>query len=182
MDERTSERQARFQALLAEHRGIALKAAYTYCRRQADRDDLVQEICAELWRSFPRYDDSRPFSTWMYRVALNVAISEARRASARRLRTVSLDGEEVREVAAPAAAEPDERIEELDRVIARLGPLDRALALLYLGSGATRRSPTSSASPRPTSRRRSTGSSNAFAESWSSRIPARGGESWSSTI
>ncbi len=130
--DRIDERQMRFQALLTAHRGIVLKVAYTYCRREADRDDLVQEICTELWRSFGRYDASRPFSTWMYRVALNVAISQVRRAASRRLPLASLDGEEATRVPAPSALEPDERLADLDRVIARLDPLDRALALLYL--------------------------------------------------
>ena len=132
MDERIDERQARFEALLAEHRGIVLKVAYTYSRPGVERDDLAQDICAELWRSFPRYDTARAFSTWMYRVALNVAISQSRRADARRLPTAPIDGEEAVQVPAPADPEPDERIAELDRVIARLDPLDRALALLYL--------------------------------------------------
>jgi RNA polymerase sigma factor (sigma-70 family) len=65
----------RFAELFEEHRGIVLKVAGTYCRNPADRDDLAQEIAAQLWRALPRYDAERTFSTWMYPIALNVAIS-----------------------------------------------------------------------------------------------------------
>ncbi|MEO8778601.1 MAG: sigma factor, partial [Rhodanobacter sp.] len=67
---KTREQQQRFVALLHEHRGIVFKIAGLYSRSTADRDDLVQEIRTQLWRSFAGYDAARAkFSTWMYRVA-----------------------------------------------------------------------------------------------------------------
>ena len=57
---------------------IVLKVASLYCRDADERRDLAQEITMQLWRAFPSYDEARPFSTWMYRIALNVAISFAR--------------------------------------------------------------------------------------------------------
>jgi RNA polymerase sigma factor (sigma-70 family) len=72
--------QQRFETLLYANRGIVFKVAGLYSRSTADRDDLMQEISAQLWRSFGSYDQARArFSTWMYRIALNVAISQARR-------------------------------------------------------------------------------------------------------
>ena len=56
-----------------------------------DRADLAQEIAAQLWRAFPGYDPQRPFPTWMYRIALNVAISFLRGDARRRRHTVPLD-------------------------------------------------------------------------------------------
>jgi RNA polymerase sigma-70 factor, ECF subfamily len=82
---------ARFEALLARHRGAVLKVASIYCRDAEDRRDLAQEICTQLWQAYPRYDEGRSFSTWMYRVALNVAISH-RRSSMRRDRYFFVDG------------------------------------------------------------------------------------------
>ena len=64
--------------LLEQHRKIVLKVASRYCRDADERRDLAQEITMQLWRAFPSYDEARPFSTWMYRIALNVAISFAR--------------------------------------------------------------------------------------------------------
>ena len=57
-----------FAALLQRHRDIVYKVAATYARGAEDREDLAQEIAAELWRAWPRYDPARSVSTWMYRV------------------------------------------------------------------------------------------------------------------
>jgi RNA polymerase sigma-70 factor (ECF subfamily) len=71
----TPELQAQFQRLLEEHKRILYKVAALYSRTPVDREDVAQEIVVQLWRSFPTYDASHRFSTWMYRVGLNVAIS-----------------------------------------------------------------------------------------------------------
>lgn len=123
----------RFTSLLHEYRRIVFKVAGLYARSREDRDDLAQEISVQLWRAFGSYDESRAkFSTWMYRIALNVAISQARRWSdldrcepleTRHLETVG-GGEPI--------AEPDERLGALYAFIGRLDPLNRALILLYL--------------------------------------------------
>lgn len=82
--------QQEFEARLEAHRGIVFKLANAYCPLGEERDDLVQEICLQLWRSYPGYDRERRFSTWMFRVALNTAISFARTARARDGRGVPL--------------------------------------------------------------------------------------------
>jgi len=127
------EQQDRFQALLERHRDIVFKAAGMYCRHAEDRRDLAQEISIQLWKAFPRYDESRSFSTWMYRIALNVAISYARREGRRERHSVPLD-ESVTEPAdqSAPASETDERVRVLHRFIGRLDELNRALLLLYL--------------------------------------------------
>src|SRR4029079_11555635 len=115
-----------------EHAGILHKVASSYAWNPTDREDLVQEIVGQLWRSFARYDERFKLSTWMYRVALNVGISFSRGESRRRRRTVPVVDEHL-EIAAPVgSATPDEDLELLHRVIAQLGELDRALVLLYL--------------------------------------------------
>ncbi len=128
----TESRREQFQALLERHRGIVFKVANTYCRHAEDRRDVSQEICAQAWKAFPAWDSERPFSTWMYRIALNVAISHAR-GNAERMRLVALDDNEDE----PAhddetAREADEGLRALYHCIAQLDPLNRALLLLYL--------------------------------------------------
>jgi RNA polymerase sigma-70 factor (ECF subfamily) len=124
--------QERFLTLLDEHKKILYKIASSYCRDLEDRRDLEQEIVAQLWRSFGRYDESYRFSTWMYRIALNVAISFYRSEARRSRRTVPA-GESILEVADDrGAAGPDAGLQTLWRLIARLDELDRALILLYL--------------------------------------------------
>ncbi|MFZ2236676.1 MAG: sigma-70 family RNA polymerase sigma factor [Dokdonella sp.] len=125
--------QQRFAALLDEHRKIVFKVANTYCRDADDRADLVQEIAAQLWRAFPGYDPRRSFSTWMYRIALNVAISSLRSQRQRVERFVALD-EDLHDIADDNAVDPvaEQQLRMLHGFIAELAPLDRALLLLYL--------------------------------------------------
>jgi RNA polymerase sigma-70 factor (ECF subfamily) len=127
-----------FTALIDRHRGIIFKVAGTYARG-ADRDDLAQDITAQLWRAWPRYDPSRPFSTWMYRIALNVGISFLRGEGLHRQHAVPLD-DRLHDIADDNAHDParDDGLRLLHGFIATLAPLDRALLLLYLEERGTR--------------------------------------------
>lgn len=129
------EKQRRFECLLHKHRAIVFKVAGLYSRNVHDRDDLVQEISTQLWRSFGRYDETRAkFSTWVYRIALNVAISQARRQRwSQTARFEPLDLHHLETIGGgEAIAEPDERLTALYAFIGQLDPLNRALILLYL--------------------------------------------------
>jgi RNA polymerase sigma-70 factor (ECF subfamily) len=105
------------------------QVARSYSRSDADRADLEAEMVAQLWKAFPRYDAARSFSTWMYRIALNVAISFARR---------QRDAVPLEEAGGALAVEPrtdeerDDRLRRLNTFIATLDPMNRALVLLYL--------------------------------------------------
>src|ERR1700722_5523785 len=79
----TTREQERFLNLVEGHKKILYKVCHSYCRNPGDRDDLAQEIIVQLWRSFRAFDERARFSTWMYRIALNVAISFYRRESVR---------------------------------------------------------------------------------------------------
>ena len=122
-----------FLRLVDQHRGIIRKVAFGYTSSVADQHDLTQEIMLQLWKAYPRYAPDRPFSTWMYRIAFNVAISFLRRNTRPIRQTVALD-EIQHEVAEESAGRPelDERIALLQQAIATLDPLNRALLLLYL--------------------------------------------------
>jgi RNA polymerase sigma factor (sigma-70 family) len=122
-----------FRALLQEHRAILYKVAFGYCRNREDRVDLVQEMAIQLWRSFGRYDGRVRFSTWAYRVAMNVAISHFRREGRRIRDTLPLD-ELAYELAAddPLAEEASDNTRVLRQLIDGLDELNRALVLLYL--------------------------------------------------
>jgi RNA polymerase sigma-70 factor (ECF subfamily) len=124
--------EARFAELLERHRGIVFKVAATYCRNPADREDVAQEIVTQLWRALPKFDATRTFSTWMYRIALNVAISFVRTNTLRERHTVALDEAHEVEDSSDGAAERDERARLLYAFVDRLDALNRALLLLYL--------------------------------------------------
>lgn len=124
-----------FEALLREHRGLVVKIAAAYAHDADDRHDLVQEISLQLWRALPGYDAARArLSTWLYRIALNVAISHRRRDGGRLAgRTVPLDSHHLDTIAGDASSGvPDERLVTLHGFIAELDPMHRALVLLYL--------------------------------------------------
>jgi RNA polymerase sigma factor (sigma-70 family) len=115
---------------LEAHRRILSKIARAYGRTPADRDDLVQEMIVQLWRSFPKFDSRSRFSTWMYKVALNVAISYLR-GELVRSRFVISDEAQLLNAVEPAIDEPRE-IGLIYEFVDGLSPLDRALVLLFL--------------------------------------------------
>lgn len=118
-------------ALLHEHRGILHKVANIYCPRAEDRHDLIQEISLHVWRSFPRFDGRCKFSTWMYRIALNVAISFHREAHAHR-NLLWGDDHLLDLPAADETGSANEDLRALHRFIEGLDALNKALILLYL--------------------------------------------------
>lgn len=123
-----------FGTLLQRHSGIVFKIANSYARGIDDRADLAQDIAAQLWRSYAQYDPARSFSTWMYRIALNVAISHLRHQELRRRHDALPLDDSLHEMADGNAADPEneQRLRLLQGFIARQPALDRALLLLYL--------------------------------------------------
>lgn len=118
-----------FVELIRQHQGIIFKVSRMYCNERICRDDLFQDILLQLWRSFPSYDRKRKFSSWMYSVALNTAISQLRKDSRRKI-------ESIQEV--PLAItdcddnEAYERTKFLYEAINRLSKAEKSIMLLYL--------------------------------------------------
>jgi RNA polymerase sigma-70 factor (ECF subfamily) len=127
---RDARTEADFVARIEQHAGIVRKVAMTYSRTPADRRDLEQEIVAQLWKAWPGYDGDRPFATWMYRVALNVAISLARSQRWQAAETASPGDDDI--AALDDTAEREHGVRELMAFIGGLDELNRALILLYL--------------------------------------------------
>lgn len=124
--------EADFEARLRLHAGIVRKVAGSYAWNPHDRDDLMQDIVAALWQAWPRYDPSRPFATWMYRVALNVAISQVRGETRRRRHHVAYDADVHHAEAPNRDFADDEQLILLQRAMQSLDPLNRALLMLHL--------------------------------------------------
>jgi RNA polymerase sigma factor (sigma-70 family) len=116
--------------LVQRHARLIHKIAYAYCRDGTDREDVFQEVALQLWRSRHRYDSRYRETTWVYRIAFNVAISFYRRERRHRERRLPYEAHAITLVA--ANAEPSEEIQALLRCIDELGSLDKALVLLYL--------------------------------------------------
>ena len=122
----------RFAGLIRNHAGIMRKVAATYARDPDDRADLIQDMLANLWAAWPRYDDARPFATWMYRVALNVALSHLRSVYRERRVMIPLTGDHDAVAAAELDYEANQALDALHLTMARFDPLNRAVLLLYL--------------------------------------------------
>ena len=120
-----------FEQTIERHRGLLHKVVNIYCRNESDKNDLLQEIMIQLWKSFDKYDDRYKLSTWIYRIALNVAISFYRKNSAQKNQTISIK-ENVAAIEPPAVSEKEARLLLLEKFIGELKELDKALMVLYL--------------------------------------------------
>ena len=122
--------QSDFLEKLETHRFMLLRVCWVYTRSPHDRDDLYQEIAGRLWGAHPSYDPTRLFSTWMYRVALNVAIDFRRRHSRRSLESFGIEPAE--HGCSEQDSEKSDQLEELHERLERLPELDRAIVILIL--------------------------------------------------
>ena len=120
-----------FTDLIRQHRGLIHKVAFAYCQDPADREDVVQEIAVQLWRCRERYDEQFRATTWIYRIALNVAISFYRRERRHRHGRQPLDEQTLLSTGS-AELEPSDDVRRLFASIQTLGAIDKALVLLYL--------------------------------------------------
>lgn len=127
--------EALFGSWLTEHKGAVLKVARAYTLTSEDCQDLVQEILLQLWASLPQFQGRASASTWIYRVALNTALSWRRKEGRRRKHQ-----RPVLEVVDQSAAGADsdrqlverEAVARLYAAIRRLPKADAALVLLFL--------------------------------------------------
>jgi RNA polymerase sigma-70 factor (ECF subfamily) len=126
-----TETSQKFHQIIEQHKGILFKVARTYCRNDEDRQDLMQEIMIQVWKSLHRYDDSFAITTWLYRISMNVAISFYRKNAHRQNSSISLIDEHL-PIQETVSIEKQEQLNLLEKFISELNDLDKALMLLYL--------------------------------------------------
>lgn len=112
--------------LINANLGIAHKVCNSWFRDPSDREDAMQEMMYQLWRSYDRFDGRSKFSTWMYSVCLNTALTYVRKNKKRNER-LSEEHDVIDEEAAD-----EEKIEALRNQIETLSPINKAIMLLYL--------------------------------------------------
>ncbi|GAB4045101.1 RNA polymerase sigma factor [Spirosoma litoris] len=120
-----------FIQIVNTHAGILHKICRLYGKEEEDRKDLYQEIVLQLWRSFPTFRQEAQPSTWLYRVALNTAISLVRWQS-RRITPVMLDNELLTDLQGPGTAEIDDQMHQFYKAVEYLSSIEKALVFLYL--------------------------------------------------
>jgi RNA polymerase sigma-70 factor (ECF subfamily) len=117
--------------MVSEHRGMLHNVCRLYCQTAPDRQDLFQEIVFQLWRSYPSFRGEAKISTWLYRIALNTAISGLRK---KRGLITTVDPErlptELQDI--QYSTEKEEQLRLLYTAIAQLSEVERALTMLYL--------------------------------------------------
>lgn len=126
-----STKQDIFANLIEENQGIIHKVCRSYSNTQDEHDDMFQEVVLQLWNSFDSFKEESKFSTWMYRVALNTAITLFRK----KKRTVATtDMEQAPPIRSQESMDADtkEQIDILYIAIKQLTEVERALVLLYL--------------------------------------------------
>jgi len=119
-----------FLAAIKANEGSLYKIASVYTNDVEDRNDLVQEIIYQLWKSFSTFNQKSSLSTWMYRVAMNVAIYHLK-AAKRRVPTVSLD-DQLLNFRDSDKGEEEERWKLLKQYVDKLNLLEKGIVILYL--------------------------------------------------
>ena len=119
-----------FIQIVQKNQGIIHKVCNIYCDVQEDRNDLFQEIVAQLWKSFPTFQNRSKFSTWMYRVALNTAITSFKKAKRRPDQNrLTYDNFQIEDDGYDT--ETEENIKQLHRAVAQLTGVEKSIVLLY---------------------------------------------------
>jgi RNA polymerase sigma-70 factor (ECF subfamily) len=127
--------ESNFLEILKQHERILFKVSNAYCEDPEDRKDIVQEIIIQLWKSKHSYNPEFKFSTWIYRISLNVAISHYRKAVKRKVSQIDLNDQLIN--ISDENSDGDhlaEQLESLHKFINTLDKLNKALMLLYLES------------------------------------------------
>jgi len=120
-----------FVTNLEKDQNIVHKICRIYTNDQASHNDLFQEITIQLWKAYPKFRGDSKFSTWMYRVALNTAITLYRKKK-RGIQTQDYDTVHFRIKAEEYNDETEQQLTLLYNAVKELNDIDKALVFLYL--------------------------------------------------
>lgn len=120
--------EAEFKLLVNKHKGLIFKVCNLYVHNREDRKDLFQEILIQLWKSFHNFQNKSTITTWIYRVALNTAISyfrkESKRPRSHSLSEISVDIPDFQD-------DTTEQSIQMHEAILQLSEIERAIIFLY---------------------------------------------------
>jgi RNA polymerase sigma factor (sigma-70 family) len=112
-----------------DHLGIAYKISRIYFDSEEERKDAVQEMMYQLWKSYPSFDNRSKFSTWMYRVCLNTALTFRKKENSRKTEPIR---EGHYEIPDQRADHKQEESQLLFEAISQLTDVNKAIIFLYL--------------------------------------------------
>ncbi|MES2796856.1 MAG: RNA polymerase sigma factor [Bacteroidota bacterium] len=120
--------ETEFKLLVNKHKGLLFKVCNLYVHDPEDRKDLFQEILIQLWKSFHNFQNKSTLTTWIYKVALNTAIShfrkESRRPVSQSLSEMSIDIPDFQD-------DTTEQLGKMHEAILQLTEIERAIIFLY---------------------------------------------------
>ncbi|APQ16334.1 RNA polymerase sigma factor [Maribacter hydrothermalis] len=121
----------KFVTELQDNQNIVHKVCTLYTNDRDSHNDLFQEITIQLWKAYPKFRGDAKFSTWMYRVALNTAITLYRKNKKR------IDTADYESIIFKVKADEYDETEEIQlklmyKAVKQLGDVDKALVFLYL--------------------------------------------------
>ncbi len=118
-----------FLTQINQNIGILHKVSKIYFDIKEDQEDVIQEMMYQLWHSFPRFNGSSKFSTWMYSVCINTALTYSRKSRKRIVHTVPYVQDQIEIIEEDNL---EESISLLMQCISKLTKLNKAIILLYL--------------------------------------------------
>ena len=121
----------KFLSDFEQNQNIAHKICRVYTTNQSAHNDLFQEITIQLWRAFPKFRGDSKFSTWMYRVALNTAITLYRK-SKRKINTQDFESISFKIKTEDYDDTIEQQLNLMYSAIKKLNDIDKALVFLYL--------------------------------------------------
>ena len=106
------------------------KICRIYAYTNADRQDLFQDIVIQLWNAFPKFRAESKFSTWLYRVAINTAITSARK----KKNFIESTGHDSLPTNIPDddSGDIEERLQEMYKAVQQLNEIEKSIVMLYL--------------------------------------------------
>ncbi len=125
------ELEIKFLSDFEQNQNIVHKVCRIYTTNQQAHNDLFQEITIQLWKNYSKFRGDSKFSTWMYRVALNTAISLYRK-STRRIKTQDISSVSYKIASIDYDDTQDVQLQALYKAIHYLNDIDKALIFLYL--------------------------------------------------
>ncbi len=122
----------KFIEIITTNQNLLFKICNSYCSNSDYRKDLEQEILLQLWNSFKKFDGRVKITTWIYKIALNTAISHYRKDCKRIDKPVDTDKYIISLPDFEYDSQKDEKIAIVYKLIEKMTRLDKALILLFL--------------------------------------------------
>lgn len=127
----TKDLEHKFITEFQQNQNIIHKVCRIYTNNQEAHNDLFQEITIQLWNAYPKFRGDSKFSTWMYRIGLNTAITLYRK-SKRTIKTQDFDNVLYKIEAINYDPSEEEQLKLMYKAIHELSDIDKALIFLYL--------------------------------------------------